>query len=163
MDETPDLPSLEELLQAFLAGLDSSSSPSTGEWLREQIAAAILTAERETDLVSSIANVDDYHDDKLTPARRLEIALQVAYHQLVAVPRMWAHVSRFWRTHEQIRVRLMDTVTNEPIELPWHSNDDVSSVAFDYISRFVDQLEEHYGLPIRQHGWLSSQERPHDE
>lgn len=156
MDESNESEDLRDILHGFLANLEASPLTAQGRWLVDAINAELLHAEQMASLDWLVANNTDRDGNSrvLSEADRLEIALRVAYHHLVVVPRMWAHVRQFWRAHGQVTVRLMDRRSNDFIELPALPGNDVAMEAANYISQFVDRVEEHYGLAIRQHGWL---------
>jgi len=141
----------DAVLQALLRQLEHPTVDQTAlTWLGAQIRQQLQIAEEESLLEWEPQHPEDsYPETFLSPDTRLEIALEVMYHELVSLPRMLAHVQRFWASQpSQYNIRLIDSTTQEPIQMGTVLDPFTASDQLTRLRQFVQQLATDFQLDL---------------
>lgn len=140
---------LEEYEAALQALMRQFENPASGEaslsWLGVQIHQQLRTAEDEARPEWEAHHPEGPNPETfVSPDNRLQIALEVMYHELVSLPRMLAHVQHFWSSQPaQYHVRLLGSATGEPIRMDAIS---ATTERLRWLHQFVQRLVDDYQL-----------------
>lgn len=139
----------EAASQALLQQIEHPSADETGlSWLGPQIRQQLHLAEDEARLEWATGHPQEPEPQELISSdRRLEIALEVMYHELVSLPRMLEHIQHFWAAQpSQYHVRLIDGDSQKPIPMDLISNLITMRERLEWFRQFVQRLVADFKL-----------------
>jgi hypothetical protein len=142
-----DLPPLQQVLETFLTTL---RQPGDGvmplNWLADEIEKAIHSAEEE---------VQFEQDDHVSSDReRLELALRVAYHHLVAFPSILMYLQEYWRSRTDGNLVLASDDTKLLVAIDQEKARPLTVEAYKVITDLIYHIDRAYKLGIGHPDWL---------
>jgi hypothetical protein len=148
------------LIAAFREG---GGGDRSRDWLADEIEQQVRNAEDDARrgwlAEHPLATLKPTHF--LTDAARIEIALRIAYHYLVVLPGMWAHVQDYWGRSFPGGVRLYLEDSNEPAISDSELMQQDTDTAAGALRELANDLHTRFPDEVHLYDWLYKAEERH--